>query len=109
MGWVFLGLGLFVFCFEEVGEGFLVLGAGGDLVLDGGEGMRGWWRTEALAGVGLDGLGRGEDFFLCFRFGHARGASCVMVQRTPDRRCVYRIAEEKMKSRGGSGEFRVRE
>ena len=80
-----------------------MLGAGGDLVLDGGQRMRGWGRSEALAGVRLYGFGGGKDFFFCFGFGHAGWTSCVMVQGTPDRRYVYGFAEEIMKVAGRSG------
>ena len=49
---------------EEVGQGFFVFGGGGSLFFCGGEGVRGGWGAEALAGVGFDGLGYGEDLFL---------------------------------------------
>ncbi len=55
-----LDVGAFV---QEVGEGFFVFGLGGSLFLDGGEREGALGGAEALAGVGLDGLGGGEEFF----------------------------------------------
>jgi hypothetical protein len=81
-----------------------VLGAGGDLVFDGGERVGRWRRAKALAGVGFYGFGRGEDLlFAVDLLDLDEGIDADLlgeVQRTPDGRCVEALRDEKMRVKG---------